>query len=413
MSQKVLVKELSNGLVLLGYQMDHVASASVTIRLSIGSSNDPAGSEGLAAVGAEWWMRGAGDRDTRQLNEALDMLGCTHSASPGAEMMNFFAAQLARCLPDVMAICGDIIRRPRLDDENFAPSRDLTIQDLASVEDNPAHKVSILAHERYMPFPLGRILYGTEESLAALTAEATREHLLGRLSPHGTIISVAGRIDWAAFCDLAEQNFSDWSADAPAPPEIGPAKGGFEHVQKDSAQTHICLAHKSVPASDRRFEAARLAVTVLSGGMSSRLFTEVREKRGLAYHVSTSHSKVKDHAGLFTYAACVPEKGQETLEVTVGELRRLAEGIEPAELARAKTQLKSAVVMTGDSTGSRSMLLANLWYLLGRTKTMEELKDDIDGVTAEDILEYLAAFPASDFTGVVIGPEPLDMTAIQ
>ncbi len=413
MSQKVLVKELPNGLVLLGYQMDHVASASLTIRLSIGSSNDSVGSEGLAAVGAEWWLRGAGDRDTRQLNEALEMLGCMHSASAGAEMMNFSASQLARCLPEVMALHGDIVRRPRLDDENFAPSRDLTVQDLASLEDTPSQKASILTSERYLPFPLGRILYGTEESLASLTAEATRKHLLGRLSPRGAIISVAGRIDWAEFCDLAEQNFGDWAAEQPAALVTGPAQGGFAHVQKDSAQTHICLAHKSVPASDPRFEAARLAVTVLSGGMSSRLFTEVREKRGLVYHVSTSHRKVKDHGGLFTYAACVPKKAQETLEVTVGELRRLAEGIEPEELDRAKTQLKSAVVMTGDSTGSRAMLLANLWYLLGRTKTMDEMKDDIDRVTAEDILEYLAAFPAEGFTGVVIGPEPLDMTAIE
>ena len=413
MSEKVLVKELPNGLVLLGCRMDHVASASLTIRLPIGSSHDPVGNEGAAAVGAEWWTRGAGDRDTRQLNEALDMLGCRHSDSPGVEMMNFGAAQLARSLPDVMAIYGDIIRRPRLDDENFAPSRDLALQDLASLEDNPGHKASVMAHDRYMPFPLGRILYGTEESLNALTADETREHLLGRLSPHGTMMSVAGRIDWQQFCDLAERHFGDWSDEQPDLPETGPARGGYEHVRKDSAQTHICLAHKSVPARDRRFEAARLAVMILSGGMSSRLFTEVREKRGLVYHVSTSHSMVKDYAGLFTYAATVPKKAQETLEVTVGELRRLADGFEQAELDRAKTQLKSSVVMMSDSTGSRSMLLANHWYLLGRAKTMEEMKDDIDGVAAEDILEYLAEFPARDFTGVVVGPEPLDMTAIE
>ena len=413
MPQTDFVKELPNGLVLLGHRMDHVASASMTSRLPIGSSHDPVGNEGAAAVGAEWWVRGAGDRDTRQLNEALDMLGCRHSESPGAEMMNFSAAQLARCLPDVMAIAADVVRRPRLDDENFAPSRDLAIQDLASLEDNPAHKVTIMAHERYMPFPLGRILYGSVESLEALTADRTREHLLGRCSPHGAMMAVAGRIDWQEFCDLAERHFGDWSADAPPPLETLPAKGGLEHVQKDSAQTHICLAHKSVPASDRRFEAARLAVTILSGGMSSRLFTEVREKRGLVYHVSTSHSRVKDYAGLFTYAATVPKKAQETLEVTVGELRRLGEGIEQEELDRAKTKLKSAVVMSGDSTSSRSMMLANNWYFLGRVKTMEEVTSDIDGVTVEDILEYLAEFPARDFAGVVIGPEPLDMAAIQ
>jgi len=413
MSDEVLIKKLPNGLVLLGHPMGHVGSASLTIRLPIGCSDDPAGNEGAAAVGAEWWMRGAGARDTRQLNEALDVLGCCHSESAGTEYMTFGASMLALRLPEVMAVYGDIVLRPRLGEENFAACRDLTLQDLESLEDNPGHKANVMAHERYMPHPFGNPLYGSEQSLSALTAEDTRGHLLGRLSPHGTVMAVAGRIEWGEFCDLAERYFGDWTADAPPPRETGQAKGGFEHAQKDSAQTHICVAQKSVPACHPQFEAARVAVTILSGGMSSRLFTEVREKRGLVYHVSTSYSMVRDYAGLFTYAAMLPEKAQETLEVTVGELRRLGDGIEQDELDRAKTQLKSSIVMMGDSTSSRSMLLANNWHFLGRVKTMAEIKNEIDAVTSKDILAYLEAYPAKDFSGVVIGPEMPDMSAIQ
>jgi predicted Zn-dependent peptidase len=146
--------------------------------------------------------------------------------------------------------------------------------------------------------------------------------------------------------------------------------------------------------------------------MSSRLFTEVREKRGLVYHVSTRYHSLKDHAAFFTYAGTTPEKAQETFDVTIGELRRLAEGIAPQEMEIARTQLKSALIMHGESTTSRANALVSDWYHLERLRTLKELSEAIDKVTVDDVLEYLSEYPAADFTLLVIGPEPVETGAM-
>jgi len=402
-------EQLPNGLTLLGQRMEQVSSAATALVLAGGSASDEPDRLGAASIATEWCLRGAGDRDTRQLNDALDTLGCQHHESVQSEHVQFSAAQLGRNLADVLTIYADIVRRPRLEDATFGPSRDLVLQDLLAIEDEPAQKCNMMLRERFYPPPLGRCAYGTVESLEAATADGVREHVQRAFLPADAILAVAGNIDWAAFRDLAVERFGGW--EGPASPSIQPETpaGGVTHIQKDSAQVHVALAHASLPASDGRYYAARVAETVLSGGMSCRLFTEVREKRGLVYHVSTRYHSLKDHAGFFTYAGTTPGKAQETLDVIVGELRRLAEGIEPAELARAKTQLKSGMVMQGESTSARSGALAADWYHLQRLRGLDEIAAEIDRITADDVLAYLDAFPARDFTLLYIGPETLDV----
>ena len=188
-------------------------------------------------------------------------------------------------------------------------------------------------------------------------------------------------------------------------------EGGITHLKKDSAQVHIALAHRSVTPSSPHYYPARLAESVLSGGMSSRLFVEVRDKRGLAYHASTRYVTLRDHAGLFTYVGTPPDRAQETLAVTVRELRRLGEGIEEAEIVRSRTQLKSSLIMQGESVVARAGAIVSDWYHLGRVRTLEELSAAIDRVTIPEVLEYLRLYPAERFSGLIIGPEPLDAKA--
>jgi len=210
----------------------------------------------------------------------------------------------------------------------------------------------------------------------------------------------------------AEALLGDWDSPAPPPPALTDPPDGATHVTKDSAQAHIALAHRAPTILDASYYPARLAATVLSGGMSSRLFTEIREKRGLVYHVSTQYHSLKDHAGMFTYAGTPPERAQETLEAVVAELRRLAEGVTQEEMARTRTQLKSALVMQGESTGARATALANDWYQLGRLRSLHEISDAIDAVGADDVLAYLRAYPAEDFTVLTIGPQALDTSCL-
>lgn len=412
MTETLLFKELPNGMTILGQPMDTVGSAALSLLTTAGSSHDEAPYAGSAAVAAEWLLRGAGDRDTRALHDALDGLGCQHSENVQCEHIQFTAAQLGRNLADVLRIYADILRRPRLEDKTFEPCRALTVQDLQSLEDEPAQKANLILRERFYPYPLGRGPYGTEQTLAALTPQAVRRQVQRHFVPKGSMLSVAGKFDWNAVCGLIEELFGDWNAPEDEPVATTPPPGGVTHVHKDSAQVHITLGHKTVPAGHRDYYSARMAETLLSGGMSGRLFTEVREKRGLVYHVSTRYHSLKTHAGMFTYAGTSPEKAQQTLEVTIGELRRLVEGIGEDEMARARIQLKSALVMQGESTSARANALASDWYHLRRLRSLEEISCQIDDMNIDRIREHLRAFPAKHLAVLTIGPEPLKTEGI-
>ncbi len=411
MSQEFCIEQFDNGLTLVAQPMGGMSSAAVTLDLPAGVSFDAEGAEGSAAVLTEWVMRGAGDMNTRQLNDALASLGCQHHQSAQSRHIAFSMAHLGRNLGDSLGILGDMVRRPMLGDDTFEACRALVQQDLACLEDEPAHKANKLLREKYFPHPLGRCELGNEASLKALTPEAVRKHA-SCFGPNEAILAVAGHFDWDQLRDMVGAQFGDWQKQQVPKVELTPPAGGFTHIEKDSAQVHITLAYPSVFASDEQYYAARVAVTVLSGGMSSRLFTEVREKRALVYHVSTCYSSLKDIAGLFTYAGTVPEKVQETFDVTVGELKRLGEGVTDEELARAKTQLKSAMVMQGESTIARSAALATDWYFLGELRDLGEMTEAVNAVTKDDVMRYLCDWPAENFTVLLIGPESVDTSAV-
>ncbi len=414
MPERFFVKELANGMTLLGQQMDHVSSAAMTLVVRSGAAFDPPEAAGAASVACEWCLRGAGDRSTRQLNDALDAMGCQHHESVRSEHLLLTAAQLGRNLPAVLAMFADILRRPRLEDETFAPSRALIEQDLASLEDEPARKCSLLLRERFYPSPLGRCIYGSPETLGALEPAMVRGHIREHVGPTGAILAVAGNIDWPSLCDLAEGLFGDWPAAEPKAHELelSDPPGGVTHVSKDSAQAHIALAYRSVPIHHRQYYAARMAEMVLSGGASARLHTEVREKRGLAYHVASHYHSLKDHAGMFAYAGTRPEIARQTFERIVTEIRRLADGVADAEITRAGTQLRSALIMQGESTSARAGALASDWYHLGRVRSLAELSRAAQSVTADDVLAHLRDCPPGEFTVLVIGPEPLDTSIL-
>ncbi len=413
MSEEFLTKIFPNGLTLLGQKKDDVSSAAMTLLVNCGSVYDPSALAGSSSVAAEWLFRGAGDRDSRALNDAMDALGCQHDINARSAHLQMSAALLGRNFSEALDIYADILLRPRLEDETFGPSRDLVVQDLASLEDEPARKCNIMLREKFFPYPLARCSYGCEETLAAMTPAAVRNHIQAHLVPDGVILAVAGKFDWDAICEQVENRLGGWARQAPQRPALTPQAGGVTHIQKDSSQTHIALAYKSVVCRDEDYYPARIAEAVLSRGMGSRLFTEVREKRGLCYHVSASYTALKDYAGIFVYAGTRPDIAQQTLDVTVSELRRLAEGIEAEEITRAKTQLRSSLIMQGESTSARAGTMASDWYHLGHLRSMEDLSQKLQAVTEQEIMDYLRQYPAENFTILTIGPEPLDTSKIE
>lgn len=409
MGQQVFQHTLGNGLVLLAERMEHVRSAAMNFLVPAGCAFDPPGRSGAATLLADLITRGAGDRDSRELSLALDGLGVDRDESVGAINMRFWGSTLSRNLPAALDIYADILLRPHLPEDELEPVQALAVQDIQSLEDAPQQKVMVELRRRYYPAPLNKDRRGKVEDIEGMTIAAVREQYRSLFRPNGAILSVAGNIEWEPLKAQVERLFGKWQRGAERELTPEPHTARSEHLHKDTQQTQVALAFPSVPVGDADYYAARAAAAVLSGGMSSRLFTEVREKRGLCYSVYAFHETFKDRGTMLAYAGTRSDRAQQTLDVTVGELRRLKDGITDDEIDRVKAGLKSSLIMQEESTSARAGAIATDWYYLGRVRSFDEIQAAIDGLTPGAILDYLGRYPVQGMTLVTLGPDPLVM----
>jgi predicted Zn-dependent peptidase len=409
----VHTRQFDNGLVLLAEPSAAFESAAFTLLTPCGYSSDPADRLGLSNLLCDMVMRGAGPRDSRALVNDLDNLGVERGESVSSAHTAFSAATLAASLDDALAIYADIIRRPHLPGgDQLEAGRQVCFQEIAGNEDEPSQKLMDELRRRSYPEPWGRSPPGDRTGVAAITADDVLNHWSARFQPHGAILGVAGNVDWNRLVELVESLFSDWpAAETSEPPEQPPAAAS-PHIEFAGNQCHIGIAFPTVPYRDPQYLQAWAAVGVLSDGMSSRLFTEVREKRGLCYTVSASLQTQLTRARVLCYAGTTTERAQETLDVTFAELVRLAEGIEQGELDRLKARIKSGLIMQQESTSSRSSSIARDWYHLGRVRSLEELGAQIDALTSETINAYLAENPPREFTFATLGPQELQIPTL-
>jgi predicted Zn-dependent peptidase len=399
----------ANGLTLLAEQMPGVQSAAMTLLLSAGVSTDPVDRTGSATVLSDLVLRGAGSRDSRELTDYLDSLGLHRSNGVGVYHTRFGSAALAARVIDGLPVFADIVRRPHLPEAGFEAARDLALQALAGIDDEPRQKLMIKLREWHYPSPYGRSTLGSKQDLEKLTLELCKVDFARRYHPNEAILSLAGNIDFQQVKAQVEKHFGDWTGSNQTPIELMPPPGRFHHEDQQSEQTHIGLAWPSVSETDPDYYTVRLAVETLSGGMSGRLFTEVREKRGLCYSVSAGYSSLKGEGSILGYAGTSNERAQETLDCFIGELHRLSDGITKAELDRAKTGLKAATIMQGESTSARAGAIAHDYFIRGRIRTLEEIKAAIDGVSLNRVNAYLKAHTPGPFTIVTVGPRKLKL----
>ena len=262
--------------------MDWLQSAAFSFLVPAGCVHEPVDRLGLATFTREMTLRGAGPRDHRQFVLDLDNLGVEHHASASNAWISYGGATLAENLSAALAIFADVLQRPHLPAEELDACRQNVLQDLWSMEDEPSAKVMIELCRRYYPGPWGRSTLGEQKSLDEIGLDEIRSFVQRHFQPRGTILGVAGRVEWEPLKDLVGRLFGDWKpADAAELNEI-PAEGGYLHVPYDSAQTHIGVAYPSVPYRHPDYFQAWGGVGALGRGMSSRLFTEVREKRACA-----------------------------------------------------------------------------------------------------------------------------------
>ncbi len=397
---------LKNGMVLLGEPMEAVGSVAFGFMLPAGAALLPEGCCGAGSVIADWIFRGAGDKSSRQLGDALDGLGLVRGCLVSSSHIVIGVALEASNLAEALELYADIILRPSLQEDQFELARQLAIDGVHSLDDDPRQKVMIKLREQFYPSPLGRSTVGEVAELEALTVERTRQIIKDNFNLSQTIFTVAGKYDFDAICRQMENLFSGTKpAPSGAAVLVRNKAGKYTHIDDDSAQVHIALMTETVKPTDEDYYNARVAVSVLSGGMSARLFTEVREKRGLCYAIGARYHGLKEAAGIMCYAGTMPQKGQETLDVIIGEFNRLADGISEEEIARAEVRLKSALILQSESSSSRAGAIGADYYILGRVRSLDEIKNKIEETTVDSVLEFLRNNRFRDFTVVTIGPK--------
>ncbi|MDY0168413.1 MAG: pitrilysin family protein [Thermoguttaceae bacterium] len=409
MPETISVHTYPNGLVLVAEPMPWLRSAAFSLLVPAGCALEPGDRGGLASLTSEMVERGCGPRDSRQFLLDLDNLGVEWNDSVSAPHTGFGGAAPAESLPSALAIFADMVRRPHLPAREMEAARSLQLQELRAVEDEPARKVMTELRRRQYHEPWGRPAHGDLAGVEAATLDDVQGFFSRHYRPDGAVLGVAGLFEFARLRDTVAELLSDWEpVESPAPVER-PEPRPYLHLPYESAQTQIGIAYASVPYRHPDYFQAWGGVGVLSGGMSSRLFTEVREKRGLCYSVSAAIHTLRDRAGVFCYAGTTADRAQETLEVTLGELRRLAEGVKPDELGRLKARIKSSLIMQQESSAARSGAIAADWYHLGHVRNVAELNALVDQLTCASINEYLAANPPGNFTVVTVGPSPLEV----
>ncbi len=407
--QSIHTHQFPNGLMLIVEEMKDVQSAAFSFQVPAGSIYEPTGQNGVAAYLSDWIIRGAGEYDSRELSSVMDNLGLQHGENVGGYHFAFSGATIAGRLADCLRVYGDIIRRPHLLDDEFDPVATGVAQSLKSAEDEPQRKAMVELRRLAFTEPWNRPSDGTLADLANIIPDSVRKHYAAHFRPNNSILGVAGNVNFQELVDVVGEVFGDWEAKPATTVTPGGTGAKRKFIEHESTQTHIALAYDSVSYPDPDYYAAWAAVGILSGGMSARLFTEVRERRGLCYSVFASQSSLKHEGRVLCYAGTSNERAQETLDVTIQELKKLGEGIGEDELARCKARAKSSLVMAQESTSSRASSIARDWFLLGRVTTLQEVRDRVEALTIPAILDYVHRKPARDFTVLTIGPKALDV----
>ena len=407
MAKAFLQHKLSNGMTVLGERMTGVRSAAMSLLVPAGGAVDPEHRSGTATILSDLVLRGAGDRDSKRLTDHLDLLGLQRGSSASVTHTRFSAAAMAERVFEGLPAYADIVRRAHLPPDDFESSRDLALQNLQSIEDEPRQKLMVRLRACHWPHPYGRNTQGEKADLEALTPGEVASFYHARYAPRDAVFAIAGDVDFDRVTDAIERLFGDWQPAVAAPPTPVPSTQRYAYQHQDSEQTHIGLACRCVDESHADYYPARIAIEALSGGMSGRLFTEIREKKALVYSVSGSYASLPGVAALFGYAGTTNERAQQTLDAYFAELTRLADGITQAELDRARTGLMASTIMSEESTSARAGALAHDWIIRGRLRTLDEIVAALEAVTLDRVNDFLKANPFNDATVVIVGPKEL------
>jgi predicted Zn-dependent peptidase len=353
-------------------------------------------------------FKGAGDRSARDIVEAIEAEGGQINAATGYERTSFQVRALKGGLPLAMAVIADLVKNPTLGADDLRREKLVVAQEIAEANDTPDDLVFEMAHAAaFAGQSLGRPILGADATVAAASRETLARFHAGFYAPDALVIGAAGAVDEGELLALAQQLFDGPVAAAP-PPGPAPAKftAGQAAVSRPLEQAQLVLMLPAPSTLDPDYFALRLFAEILGGGMSSRLFQEVREHRGLAYAIDAFADTQTDTGVLGVYAGASPKDAAEAARVAAGQIEAMTLKVHDAELARAKAQLKAATFMARESVLSRAEQAAGQLLTFGRLFTVAETAAAIDSVSVEDVQSVGGRMlAASACACAVLGPK--------
>jgi predicted Zn-dependent peptidase len=381
--------ELPNGVVIVTEKMPHVRSVSVGIWLASGSRAESSERNGIAHFIEHMVFKGTRKRTAEQIAQSVDSVGGMLDAFTAKEMTCFNAKVLDEHLPVAVDVLSDLVLRPRFDAEDIAKEKQVVLEEIKMEEDNPEYLIHELFTQNFWRgHPLGMPILGTPETVSQFSRGSVSECFEEWYAPNHVVITAAGNLEHARLVELVGREFDGAARSAtaakPAPPDTHACVE--QRDKKELEQVHIVLGVPSYPLAHERRYAASLLNVILGGGMSSRLFQNIRERQGLAYAIESDLSPYTDSGVLSVYAGTSRESAAQLIRSVSEEFRNVrGDGVSIEELRRAKDHLKGSMMLSLESTSSRMSNLARQAMYLHRFISLDEMLASIEAVTREEV----------------------------
>ena len=387
---------LSNGFRIVTEHMSGLASASIGIWVGAGARHEAAEQNGIAHFLEHMAFKGTKRRNALQIAESIEDVGGYLNAYTSREVTAYYARVLENDVPLALDVIADILLNPVFDEDEIEIERGVILQEIGQALDTPDDVIfDWLQETAYPDHPMGRTILGPTERVSAFSQTDLRKFVGQHYGPEQMILSAAGSVDHDALVKMAEELFGHMT---PTPKfDLAPAKfvGGDLRQNKSLEQAHFALGFESPGYRADDIYVAQIYASALGGGMSSRLFQEVREKRGLCYTIFAQAGAHADTGMTTIYAGTSGEQLAELAEITIDEMKRAATDMSPAEVARARAQMKAGLLMGLESSSNRAERLARLIQIWDRIPALEETVSMIDAVTTGDVLDFAEKMAAT------------------
>ena len=376
---------LSNGVTVAVDPLPGAESIAIGLYASVGSRSEPERLGGLAHLVEHMVFKGAGGRDTRALAEVIEDVGGSLNAWTARDQTVFHGRALARDLPLVAGLIADLVRAPHFDEEHLEREKQVILSELGESVDSPDDLVhDHLFEAAFEGQAIGRPVLGTEASVCAATRRDCFDWLGRQFSPSRLILAASGKVEADAVLRLAEQLFGDMEPREIPEMEAARFTGGARNDRRSFEQAHWCLAFEGLAASDPGNPALGVFVQALGGGTSSRLFQELREERGLAYSIYSWNQAFADCGLVGIGCAAERERAAESVRLARDVLTATVDGLNEAELSRARAQMEAGLLMALETVQGRADHMARSIDVFGRILPLDELLAQVRAVTVAD-----------------------------